>query len=146
MSEVVPSILVASSIAFSLWSRATLCSSRRALQRFFPALLRLLLRLDRARGHHQCQLVLFCTWSRPSSLSLPFGHSLRCITAFFTLCFSREQLWPSCAKLKAESLQGETGKSQVLVLAPRSDGEIIDDLASPSWAGWSCWHLAAISV
>ena len=50
MSEVVPSILVASSsIAFSLWSRAALCWSRRALKRSFPALLRLLLRHDRAR-------------------------------------------------------------------------------------------------
>ena len=50
MSELVLSILVASSsIAFSLWSRAALCSSRRALQLSFPALLRLLLRLDRAR-------------------------------------------------------------------------------------------------
>ena len=63
--------------------------------------------------------MLFCTWSRPSSLWHPFRLSLRCIIAFSTLCFSRSQPWPSCAKLKAECLRGETGKSQVPVLARR---------------------------
>ena len=130
MSELVLSILVASSsIAFwqcSLFVQmgsATIFSSTAA--RTAPSWW--------LARHHQCQLTLFCTWSRPSSLSLPYRHDarkhlLRCIIAFFALCISRSRPWPSCVWhsvrhllvmfwLEAECLRGETG--QVLVHAQR---------------------------
>ena len=122
MSELVPSILVASSsIAFSLWCRAALRSSRRALQRSFPAMLRWLLRLGRAR-HHQCQLMLFCTWSRPSPLSLHFLGSVSSGWRF-ALCTQRSDggiigdLMTACiTKLSIELLGSSVSASMHLLV------------------------------